>query len=789
MRTDQLQVIKISLVIILLISGLIYLKTSSFGFVNWDDDENIRTNVRYKELNYDNMKYHFQHSHYKALAIWSFMADSKLFGTKTSGFHIHNVLLHLINILLVFILTKRVTKKDTVALITAGLFALHPVFVEPVAWVTGRKDLLFVLFSLLALLSYLKYLKNLSKNYNVLWLIAVATCTYLASLSKIQAFTLPMLFLGLAWFYGRKITFSLFAEIIMFFALILDKWAIFGILIFIIAFINNFSYLNEYFIKKTSKRAPAVLFWFLLVSLLIIMYNCCHLIKAKTNTSQGVIIYLIFFAVYGAILFAGLRNKSKIISKLSSIKINWQLFLFIVPVFLLLAVRYIGSILLLKPNLINDFSNHFWTIHPGSENYFTFWERLILAPNALLYYISRFFLLSPQDPMVPYTDRSIDGTLPAYMITTGIIVYVVFILIAFLLIKYFRKNKVVILGCLWFLASISIVMHLIPIEGRVLVADRYAYPAYIGLFMIMGSTTDFLLQRFKKTYIIAGMIIIILILSIKTYSDLDTWKNSKTLWERTLKVNPKNHYAMYSLSLAYFAEDKNPQKSLQYLDNAIKLKEDFQYYNNRGRIRYSVKDLNGALEDLNKSIELDSNSFSAYNNLGAIQQQMGNFKNALIDFKKAISLNPNFEEAINNRTKISRLIIMDSMVINNIVIPPEKHSEIIEFINYISEIHIKNKYFDKAAFYLLKGINLEPTNQAFYEKLAVMYQLNKEYVKAMEAYNRGLSYLPSNPTLLCGRGILFLEKGDTVNACNDFKMSASKGNPDATKLSKQICRD
>ncbi|HNW69529.1 MAG TPA: tetratricopeptide repeat protein [Bacteroidales bacterium] len=332
-------------------------------------------------------------------------------------------------------------------------------------------------------------------------------------------------------------------------------------------------------------------------------------------------------------------------------------------------------------------------------------------------------------------------------------------------------------------------MHFIPIEGRVLVADRYAYPAYIGLFMILGSTTDFLLQRFKKTYIIAGMSIITLILSIKTYTDLDTWKSSKTLWEKALKVNPKNHYAMYSLSLANFVEDKNPQKALQYLDSAIKLKEDFQYYNNRGRIRYSVKDLNGALEDFNKSIALDSNNFAAYNNRGAIQQHMGNLKKALSDFDKAISLNPNFEDAINNRKKISRLLFIDSILINNVTIASEIHPEVVEFINNMAEAFINNKEFDTAAFYLLKGIYIEPTQQAFHEKLAVMYQLNKEYAKALEAYNKGLSYLPSNPTLLCGRGILFLEKGDTLNACNDFQLSASLGNPDAVNLSQQFCRN
>jgi len=783
MKIAPLQQIKISLLILLLVTGLVYLKSASFGFVNWDDDENIRTNVRYNELNYDNMKYHFQHSRYKTLAIWSFMADTKLFDKESGGFHIHNILLHLINIILVFVLIRRITQKDLIALITAALFALHPAFVEPIAWVTGRKDLLFVLFSLLALLSYLKYL---SKNQNIFWLIVVAVCTYLASLAKIQAVTLPLLFLGLDWFYKRKITFSLVIEKIMFFALVFDKWIIFGILVLLIAFVH---YFHEYVSEKYPRKIPVVLFWYFLVSLLIITINSNHIIISKINTTRGLITYVAFFIAYGTVLFAAIKNKAKIISKVSALKINGQIILFMAPVFLFLLVRYFRFLLTYSTNLLNDFSLHLWSTQQSPESYFSFFERLILAPNALLFYIARFFLVHPQNPMVPYPDRSIGGTLPANMITTGIIVYVVFIIITFFVIRYFRKNRLVLLGFIWFLASISIVMHFIPIEGRVLVADRYAYPSFIGLFLILGVSAEALLQRVKKTYLFAGMILIALILSIKTSIDLEPWKNSKTLWEKALKEDPKNHYAMYSLSLAYFAEYKNPQKALQYLDSAIKLKKDFQYYNNRGRVRYSLKDLNGALEDFNMSIALDSNSFAAYNNRGAIQQHKGNLKKALSDFDKAISLNPNFEDAINNRKKISRLLFIDSILMNNVAIPSEIHAEVVEFINNMAEVFINNKEFDKAAFYLLKGIDFDPTQQAFHEKLAVMYQLNKEYPKALEAYNKGLSFLPSNPTLLCGRGILFLEKGDTLNACSDFQRSASQGNPDAANLSKQFCRN
>lgn len=780
MKINSFPTFKIILLIVIILTGLIYIKTSSFGFVNWDDDENIRTNVRYKELSYDNIKFHFHETRYKALAIWSFMADNALFGKKVSWYHIHNVFLHLINVLLVFLLTLRLTKKETIALFTAALFALHPVFVEPVAWVTGRKDLLFVLYSLLAVLAYIKYLQ---KQQNVLWLLIVAIFIYFSSLAKIQAFTLPPILLGLDWFYSRKISFTLFAEKLMFFALIFDIWIICGFLICIIVFIDFY---NKYYSIKFAKNA-ALIFLYLLSCLLIITLFSSHLIlMKKTYMYLFPYIFITLFLFYGFVSYLGFRKKPNIISKILSIKIYWKIIIIISAV--LVYSFEIYNKFFFDMNFAQKVSIiQLWSNQSGLENNFSFLERLILAPNAFLYYCLRFFLISPQNPMIAYPEHSADGSLPTNMITTAIFVYLFFAAILLLVIRYFKKNKVVMLGLIWFLASISIVMHIIPIEGRVLVGDRYAYPAYIGLFLIIGSVTDFLLQRFKKNYVYTGMVVITVILSIITFINQDTWKNSTNLWQKALKVTPENHYAMYSLSLAYFVDEKKPEKALQYLDNAIKIKEHYQYYNNRGRIKYALNDFYGALADINKSILLDSNSFSAYNNRGAIQQQLANFKSAFADFDKAIKLKPNFSEAINNRTKAMQLIIFDSIVINNLFIAPEKKTEVIDFIQKTAQVYINNKDFVKASVYLTKGIAIEPTNQTFHETLAVMYQLNNNYDKSMEAYNKGLFYLPANPTLIFGRGLLYLAIGDTVKACADISFAAAQGYPDAENVRQQIC--
>lgn len=776
MGIKQLPQSKVLLIAIIIISGLIYLKSGSFRFVNWDDDENIRSNVRYKELNYNNLKYHFQNSRYKALAIWSFMVDAKLFPKKPTGFHIHNVLLHLANILLVFFLIRRITQKDIIALITTVLFALHPAFVEPVAWVTGRKDLLFLLFSLLATLAYINYLNDKKK---ILWIIVVTICLYLASLAKIQAVTVVLIFFLLDWFYQRKLSFLLFAEKAAFGALLFDKWLIAGVIF--ICFICYHYFIKYYSIKYFNKTV-VILLWYLLASLLGLTIISFPFLKDITSsTSWGFrIIQIGLILVYGIIVVIAVKKRSIITTKLATLRPVWILFLFIVPVFFYFARIGYGILRTMS-------FKGLWTLDPGAINYFTLPERFVLAPISLLYYISRFFLISPQDPMIPYPGRTAGGGLPTSMIIISVIVYVVVLALAFLIFKKFRKQKTIIFGLLWFLASISIVMHIIPIEGRVLVADRYTYPAYIGLFLIIGILGDFLISKVKKTYILAGMTVIVIILCIRTSIDLVTWKSSKSLWEKAIKENPQNHYAMYSLSLAYFAEEKKSDKALFYLDKAIKLKEDFQYLNNRGRIRYAVGNINGAVDDINKSIELDSNSFAAYNNRGVIRQMQGDLKLAQADFEKAVKLNPKFLDAINNLQHVRQLIQIDKMLIANQVIPYEKRHEVTEYIIYISEAHIRKKEIEKAAFYLSKGINMDPSNTIFHEKMAVMYQLNKQTQKALSAYEKGLFCIPGDPTLLFGKGILLLENGDTLAACKDFALSAQKGNKDAANLSRRFC--
>lgn len=134
----------------------------------------------------------------------SLMLDANLSGTSAGGYHATNLLLHIINSVLVFLLFKRLTDRLWPSAWVAGLFALHPLHVETVSWVADRKDLLGTLFFLLTLLSYTSYVRSLSTvdarrsnapRFYALTLIAFV----LGIMSKTLVVTVPGVLLLLDW--------------------------------------------------------------------------------------------------------------------------------------------------------------------------------------------------------------------------------------------------------------------------------------------------------------------------------------------------------------------------------------------------------------------------------------------------------------------------------------------------------------------------------------------------------------------------------------------------------------
>lgn len=133
----------------------------------------------------------FEAANWHPLTWLSLMVDRPLWGTSARGYHLTNLLLHTANTLLLFLLLGRMTKAVWRPFWVAGLFALHPLHVESVAWVAERKDVLSTCFALLTLLAYVHYAEYPRSGRYLLVVLGFAC----ALLSKPMFVTLPCVML------------------------------------------------------------------------------------------------------------------------------------------------------------------------------------------------------------------------------------------------------------------------------------------------------------------------------------------------------------------------------------------------------------------------------------------------------------------------------------------------------------------------------------------------------------------------------------------------------------------
>ena len=134
-------------------------------------------------------------SNWHPLTWLSHALDCQMFGLSPAGPHEINLLLQVVNVLLLFWVLQSATGRPAPSAMVAGLFALHPINVETVAWVAERKNLLSMLFLLLALAGYRWYVSRPGAGRYIL----VAVLFALGLMAKPQVITLP--FLLLLWDY------------------------------------------------------------------------------------------------------------------------------------------------------------------------------------------------------------------------------------------------------------------------------------------------------------------------------------------------------------------------------------------------------------------------------------------------------------------------------------------------------------------------------------------------------------------------------------------------------------
>ena len=201
---------------------VVYQPTLNFGFTNWDDPTYVKDNPWIRDFTADGFKRLFTvflSGNYHPLVLVSYWLEMKWGGGDPSLFHKTNLILHILNSILTYLILRRIFSAMYPALFAALLFAVHPLHVESVAWITERKDVLFGLFLLLSLWVYqsdatgrfgwrywlslfLFILSGLSKGQAVMLVPALLVLDFIAGKATLQKSyimrVLPFVFIGLA---------------------------------------------------------------------------------------------------------------------------------------------------------------------------------------------------------------------------------------------------------------------------------------------------------------------------------------------------------------------------------------------------------------------------------------------------------------------------------------------------------------------------------------------------------------------------------------------------------------
>ncbi len=698
---------------------------------NWDDQDYVTNNNDIKDLSYQNVKKIFTSyyvANYQPVTMLSYGIEYKFFNLNPKTFHTTNLILHLLNIILVFQLIYLLTRKTGISAIAALFFAIHPMHVESVAWISERKDVLYSLFYLGALIAYIYYIKNKKNKYLIYSLLLFI----FSLLSKSMAVTMPVVLILFDYYYKRKFERKIIIEKIPFFILAIC----FGIIAILsqksgggIYEIPLFTSFDRIFIVSY-----AIIFY---IVKMFLPFNLSELYyyPVKTNGLLPVEYYIASVIIL-LIIFLILRiNKTNKMKK----DLIFGLMFFLITISLVLQIIPVGRAIIA--------------------------ERYTYIP-----YIGLFFIIGQYYTLVNSKKNSNKAIKTKFYLYTVLIVYIIFF-------SYttYNRNKVWKNGITLF----SDVVKKYP-------SKPFGYWA-CGIAKnnaqdFKGAITDYTkaieLTHCSEAFINKGEI----------KNDLHLYK--KTIQNNhSMAVELVDCATIYYNRGVSKSILKNYKQSLEDYNKAIELNPDYaEAYNNCGIVKGILQDYQGSIKDFGKAIALNPNYTEAYNNQGITKSNLKDYQGAIKDFDKAIALNPNYAEAYNNRGNAKKTLQKYRQALKDYNKSIELNPDNPMTLYIRGNLKIELKDYKRAIKDFDKAIALNPNYvAAFINRGLAKYYLQK-YQEAIKDYNKSIEINPNNANAYYNLGFSKLKLNMKIKACQDWKKAYQLGYTQADKMIKTYCK-
>ena len=722
---------------ILLLTIVVYSNSIRNEFTNWDDDAYVQENADIKEISAHNIKNIFT-SYYQSMylpaTIISFAAEYKLFKYNPIAYHLDNLILHLINIVLVFIFILKLTKKQEIAFIVSLFFAIHPMHVESVSWISERKDVLYAVFFMLSLIYYFNHITEQRKtNLKGLNYILSVIFFILAALSKSAAVVLPAILLLTDYYTGRKLKLNLIIEKIPFFII-----SLIFLIIMKYSFKDTMNVDNSYFNIHNRIFIISYGIIFYIVKVFIPLKLSVYYPFEGTDYNLPLSYYLSLAGVLIIII-------AVIFIKKFRKEIIFGMIFYFITVAMVIQIVPFGSVIVADRYAYIPYIGLFFIIGHVFSYYFnkinTIEFRYILLVCAGLLTIFYSYLTYERNKVWQNNESIWTDVTDKYPVKFA----------CYQLGLAKENDKQYEQALLLF--------------NKALLTDSLDTKVYNAIGIVKCKLKDFagaipyfdIALKIKPDFEAAKVNRSIAIKYLSENSPVSASKDTIISKDGILKQKQAFDNLMKTALESYGKNDY--RTAITQVNKALKINDKIpEAYYYRGIFKYSMNDYDGALEDYNKAIKLNTNFAEAYNNLAYTECSMAMktksssseklFKEGIEDCDIAIKIKPGLDEPYNTRG----------------------------FIKY--NIATSN----------LSAIEKESSMR--HTQLSI-YNINL-LKESINDFNKAIELNSKNYDAIFNRGIAKYRSDDKAGGCEDWRRAASGGGDkttkDATEMIRKYCK-
>ncbi len=329
---------------------------------------------------------------------------------------------------------------------------------------------------------------------------------------------------------------------------------------------------------------------------------------------------------------------------------------------------------------------------------------------------------------------------------------VIILIVAGTVYVLFRRNRFAIFGLLFFVANIITVLKFIPVADAI-IADRYSYISYIGLFFVLGYGFNKLITnpayKPNRKTIEYGGIAVILLLTTMTWARTRVWKDSFTFWGDAVKKDSgywRGYYCMgqesfekgdYPSAITYFTEGIENDK---YCPPTVYMWRGLTYLDKTHNIDAAIADFKKVLDFGNK---VDPSQLDGRLDLGLAYYRKGMYADALKEYNELIAMAPGYVNAYFQRGLVYQYST-----------PPQLQLALADYT---------------------KTIELTPNDADAYLNRGTLYvdALN-QLDQGIADFNKVLELAPGNLDAVINKGIAYYKKGNYSESINMYTQALTK---------------